>query len=115
MFGLPDIPLSDEAAELVRRIMPRIEARLSDVNRVPVSVLLWGPGIDSTSQLAIVRAELRRRLRGDGHAAFYSEELCDPNAPQSVRLQQLAQAQEFDLIVSTPSTPGSIAEIHDFA
>jgi hypothetical protein len=33
----------------------------------------------------------------------------------SVRLQQLAQAQEFDLIVSLPSSPGAIAEIHDFA
>lgn len=115
MSGLPDIPLSQEAAELIQRILPRIEEHLRQVNRVPVSVLLWGPGIDSMSALSEVRSELRSRLREDGHAAFYSEELCDPNAPHSVRMQQLAQAQEFDLVVSTPCTPGSIGEIHDFA
>jgi hypothetical protein len=115
MPGLPDIPLSREAAELINRIIPRLQERLAEVNRVPVSVLLWGPGIDSTSKLAEVRQELRRRLREDGHAAFYSEELCDPTTPHSLRIQQLAQAQEFDLIVSTPCTPGSIGEIHDFA
>ena len=50
-----------------------------------------------------------------GHAAFFSEELCDPTAPYSVRIQQLAQAQKFDLVVSVPATPGAIAEVHDFA
>jgi hypothetical protein len=58
--------------------------------------------------------DLRRDLRLDGHAAFFSEELCDPHSADSIRLQQLAQAQEFDVIVSLPCTPGSIAEIHDF-
>lgn len=29
--------------------------------------------------------------------------------------QQLVQAQEFDLVVSIPCTPGSIGEVHDFA
>ena len=31
------------------------------------------------------------------------------------RLQELAQAQEFDVIVSLPCTPGALAELHDFA
>lgn len=115
MKNIPVLPLSPEATDLLNRIMPRIQERLAEVNRMPVSVLLWGPGIDSDSPLAAVRAELRARLREMGHAAFFSEELYDSSKPESPRLQQLAQAQEFDLIVSTPCTPGSIGEIHDFA
>lgn len=115
MTDLPDIPISDEAQELLARIMPRIKSRLNEVNRVPVSVLLWGPGIESSSPISLVRAELRSTLRSLGHAAFYSEELYDESDSYSLRLQQLAQAQEFDLIVSMPCTPGSIGEIHDFA
>lgn len=115
MKDVPVRPLTPEAADLLSRIMPRIQERLAEVNRVPVSILLWGPGVNSDSPLAAVRAELRRRLREMGHAAFFSEELCDDGAGHSIRLQQLAQAQEFDLIVSTPCTHGSVGEIHDFA
>jgi hypothetical protein len=114
MSSLPDIPLSREAADLLERITPRILERLDEVRRVPVSILIWGPGIDSAHPLVPVRANLRLRLRENGHAALYSEELCDPSLGHSVRMQQLAQAQVFDLIVSTPGTPGSIGEIHDF-
>jgi hypothetical protein len=111
----PDTPLSPEALRFRERIFARIDERLAEVNRTPAGILLWGPGLDSTNPLAAVRLNLRSRLRQIGHAAFYSEELCDPSKPFSVRLQQLAQAQDFDLIVSLPCTPGSLAEVHDFA
>lgn len=112
---LPDIPLSPEADAFAKRILERIEDRLREVNRVPVGVLLWGPGMSSKSPLAIVRSDLRTALRRDGHAAYFSEEICGRKAATSIRLQQLAQAQEFDLVVSIPCTPGSIGEVHDFA
>jgi hypothetical protein len=112
---LPDAPLSPPAAELIAQLRPRIRQHLSEINKIPVAVLLWGPGIDSNSPLGPVRADLRTKLRNLGHAAFYSEELCDVELPLSTRLQELAQAQEFELVVSIPCTPGSIAEIHDFA
>jgi hypothetical protein len=115
MADPPDIALSPEAARLISRITPQIHEALDDVNKVPVSVLLWGPGIDSHHPIYSVRAELRSELRRNGHAAFYSEELCDPTSPHSIRIQQLAQAQSFDLVVSIPCTPGSIGEVHDFA
>jgi hypothetical protein len=114
-MNLPDIPLSSDAEQFLERIRPKIRAGLDAVQRVPVAVLVWGPGVDSTHPLADVRARLRSRLRTEGHLAMYSEELCDPDAPQSLRIQQLVQAQNFDLIVSLPATPGSIAEVHDFA
>jgi hypothetical protein len=115
MPRLPDIPLSSDAERLLERLRPRIRSHLDDVEKVAVSVLLWGPGLNDNSALGTLRRELRTKLRQQGHAAAYSEELCDPQSPYSIRLQQLAQAQEFDLIVSLPCTPGSIAEVHDFA
>lgn len=112
---LPDVPLSSEAAAFRERILDRIDDRLAEVFKVPVGILLWGPGLDSDNPLAPVRLRLRSTLRENGHAAFFSEELCDPHKPFSIRIQQLAQAQDFDLIVSMPCTPGSLGEVHDFA
>jgi len=112
---LPDTPLSPEALAFREKVLARIDDRLAEVHKVPVGVLLWGPGLDSTTPLANVRLNLRAKLRQNGHAAFYSEELCDSTKPFSVRIQQLAQAQDFDLIVSLPCTPGSLGEVHDFA
>lgn len=111
---LPVVPLSDEASELKNRLQSRIDEILAEYRRLPVSVLLWGPSIQSASPLAKVRVDLRRELRQQGHVALFSEEICVESGC-SIRVQQLAQAQVFDLIVSIPCTPGSIAEIHDFA
>ena len=108
-------PLSHNAQKLVDSLKPRILDRLLEVNQVPVSVLIWGPGENSENPLRSVREDLRSQLRQNGHAAVFSEELSDLSLPFSIRMQQLAQAQEFDLIVSIPCTPGSIGEIHDFA
>ena len=112
---LPEVPFTPEASDLVSTILPRIMRRLEEIKRTPVSVLLWGPGIDSDSPLAAVRLKLRQVLRESGHAAFFSEELCELTEGYPPRISQLAQAHEFDLIVSTPCTPGSIGEVHDFA
>ncbi len=114
-MGYPDVPLATEAAALLARIMPIIETRLEEVDHIPVSVLLWGPGAMSKGPLSSVRWSIRAKLRNDGHAAVCSEEICKPGAKYSIRLQQLVQAQSFDLIVSIPYTSGSIGEIHDFA
>jgi hypothetical protein len=114
LMTLPSVPLSVEASKLKNRLLGLIKAILAEYRRLPVSVLLWGPGIQSASPLAEVRVDLRRELCKRGHVALFSEEICEENGC-SIRVQQLAQAQVFDLIVSIPCTPGAIAEIHDFA
>ena len=114
-MSLPDVPLSNEAYKLLQKIRPRIRERLDEVNHVPVGVLLWGPGIEAINPLADVRSRLRSDLRANGHAAVFSEELCESDSCYSLRLQELAQAQEFDLIVCLPCTAGSLGEVHDFA
>ncbi len=114
MDGLDD-KLTPAASQLVERLRPRIAERLSEVRKIPVAVLIWGPGEISGHPMASLRMGLRARLRQEGHAALYSEELCDSGSEYSIRLQELAQAQEFDVIVSLPCTPGALAELHDFA
>lgn len=112
---LPDPPLSPEARHFLDRIGPRIRVGLDECSKIPVGVLVWGPGMSSAHPLAAVRLALRARLRQKGHLAMYSEELCDPASPHSLRVQQFVQAQNFDLVVSLPGTAGAIAEVHDFA
>lgn len=110
-----DVPLSPEAESFFAKLRPRLQRSLAEVQRIPVSVLLWGPSPEKTCPMANMRKGLRRKLREKGHAAFFSEELWDPSADSSLRLQQLVQAQNFDLVVSLPESAGAIAEVHDFA
>lgn len=114
-MNMPDTPLSEEAAALLNLLKPKIKDRLTEIKKLPIAVLLWGPEIIPNNPLADVRQNLCVKLREEGHAAVYSEEICDHNSAYSIRLQQLAQAQEFDLIVSMPGSHGAIGEIHDFA
>lgn len=112
---LPIQPLKPQAQKLFDKIRPKIKRELENVANIPVGVLIWGPGPDSLDELAKVRLELRSELREAGHLAMFSEELVEDPALGSVRVQQYVQAKEFDVIVSLPSTPGSIGELHDFA
>jgi hypothetical protein len=115
MPQIPDVPLTSEASALVSRLRTRIRERFAAIRRMPVGVLIWGPGIESPSPLAAVRQELRRALRMEGHAALFSEELTEEGSTLSLRTQQFTHALECDLIVSLPCTPSAIAELHDFA
>jgi len=65
--------------------------------------------------LADTRVKLRQELNNRGHYARFSEELIDTASPRSIMAQQLAHAEAFDIVFSIPASPGSIAEIHDFA
>lgn len=107
--------LSDEAKQLLKRMLPKYNEKLYEIKRLPISVLIWGPSPVSSSNIAQIRKSLRAKLRQEGNLAMFSEELCDENCGLSIRLQQLVQAEQYDLIISIPETPGSIAEIHDFA
>jgi hypothetical protein len=112
---VPDTPLSREAQAFFERLGPKIDLGLQEVQRVPVSVLLWGPAVDSTHPLAPLRPRLRATLREQGHLAVTSEELTQEESGVSVRVQEFIHAQSFDLVVCIPATPGALAEAHDFA
>lgn len=113
-MNLPDSPLKPEAQKLFEKLKPQIVEELSQINNIPVSILIWGPSPSSRSPIAELRVKLRTVLREQGHLALFSEEIIESNQG-SIRIQQLVQAQKFDMIVSIPETSGSIGEIHDFA
>jgi hypothetical protein len=92
----------------------RVEA-LERIDRIPIAVLIWGPAPQVGTPVAEARQLLRDTLCSDGHLARFSEELFDPGNHHSILAQQVAQAEAYDIIFSMPDSPGSIAEIHDFA
>lgn len=99
-------------AEVVEQ--KRLEA-LARIDKVPVAALIWGPDPGGGTQLGDTRLALRDALLSDGHLARFSEELLDPSCGHSIVAQQVAQAEAYDIVFSIPGSPGSIAEIHDFA
>ena len=74
-----------------------------------------GPKPESPGPVAETRLKIRATLRSNGHLAVFSEELYDPACGVSPRIQQIAHAKEFDLIVTLPESHGAIGEVHDFA
>lgn len=90
-------------------------ARLSDIDRIPISALIWGPNPSSGAPLGVVRQELRDALAHRGHLAHFSEDLYDPASTRSPLAQQVAQAMAYDIVLTVPGSFGSIAELHDFA
>lgn len=88
---------------------------LKKIRKVPISCLIWGPNITSNKPTANCRKLLKQELSNLGHYACYSEDLYDPSSDVSNFLQQVAQAEVFDIVFSIPDSPGSIAEINQFA
>ena len=93
----------------------RVQRSLDNITRIPVAVLIWGPDISSGTPIAQTRQALKETLNAEGHLARFSEELFDPSSTLSVVAQQFAHADAYDIVLSLPGSPGSIAEIHDFA
>lgn len=92
----------------------RLEA-LARIRRVPIAALIWGPNAGAGTPQAQARVDLQAALTADGHLASFSEDLYDATCGLSNLAQQAAQAEAYDIVFSIPGTPGSLAEIHDFA
>lgn len=90
-------------------------AALNKIANLPIAILIWGPNPFKGSITSECRMKLKEALNGLGHHACFSEELYDPKLGFSNVAQQVAQAEAFDIVLSIPDSPGSIAEIHDFA
>lgn len=113
-MGLPAISLEPEALLLLENIKQKVSKEIKKSKKIPVSILLWGPAPDDPSEIAQLRVKLRSELIACGHLAQFSEELIETGSEVSVKTQQLIHAQQFDMVVSMPCTPGSIGELHDF-
>ena len=87
------------------------------VAETPLCVLVWGPEREKGGQLYSKRRQIRRVLRANGYAAVFSEEVdidCKVQYASS-RARELLEAVADDFIVVLYGSPGSIAEVHDFA
>ena len=106
--------LSLEAKKLAEELVPQIRGQIARIESIPIAVLIWGPNPTSSDPVAQKRVALRTLLRSDGHWACFSEELIDEDSKVDIRIQQICQAENFDLIISIPAISGSIGEIHEF-
>lgn len=88
------------------------------VQRARLKVLIWGPGT-SDGELYRKRRELRDRLKKLGHQADFSEDVWKPDllsrSGLNLLVAEFLQAKSYDYVVCLMASPGSIAEVHDFA
>jgi hypothetical protein len=108
------IPYNKEASDLLKIIKSKTKEEFDKAHKIAVAVLIWGPSPADASPISNLRKELKAKLMERGHLAVFSEQIVSRKNGLSIKTQQRMHAQYFDLIVSLPSSPGSIAEIHDF-
>jgi hypothetical protein len=104
-----------EAERYREEVDRRRLAMLTAVDGLPIAVLIWGPSPTAGTPAGDARVQLRDELVKSGHLAQFSEELIDSASPHSLQVQQLSHVEAYDIVFSIPDSPGSIAEIHDFA
>lgn len=113
-MNLSPKPVSSKVLNMLQEIRSRIKAEEAVVNNIGVSILIWGPSPAAICKVSSLRIRMRARLNEGGDLAQFSEELVEEKSNLSIKVQQLIQAMQFDLIVSIPTSYGAIAEIHDF-
>jgi hypothetical protein len=113
-----DIPMTERARNYFEHsFLPRYRQLEEEVSKTPLTVLIWGPGA-SGATIYEKRVQIRGLLREAGYAAVFSEELDAELGNRwsfSSKMRGLLQAIAADFIVALHASPGSIAEVHDFA
>lgn len=113
-MGRSKKPLHSKIVGMLQEIKDKVKAKEAIVNSIAIKILIWGPSPTGTCEVAACRIRIKEELTQLGHLASFSEDLIDPKSRYSIKIQQLWHAQEFDLIISLPTTHGAIGEIHDF-
>lgn len=114
---VPDVPpgLTEAARAERARFEARRQGILQEIRSVSLSILVWGPGLKSSSPVARKRKEIREELIQLGYNAMFSEELSVSGQEFSLKSEEFAQARAAHLIVILiEDAPGAIAEAHDF-
>jgi hypothetical protein len=100
-------------------IAPAVLEKLQGSKVSPkLNVLIWGPS-ESDSQLYQKRLEIKLRIDSLGHRACFPESFLPNDLPGirglNLKITEYLQCQTFDYIICLMVSPGSIAEVHDFA
>ncbi len=101
--------------QFVDQVDREIDDVLARIRKTPVAVLIWGPNPTAADPIAGTRIALRDTLMKEGHVARFSEDLIKTGTGFSTLAQQVAHVEAHDIVFSLPGSPGSVAEIHDFA
>lgn len=115
------VKLSPRARQfLEKEFKPKYKRFLKAAKKIMLVILVWGPSASTSSsygrRLYRKRLKIRNALRKRGFCAVFSEELkAKGNKEESLKSIEYAQAEAADLVVVIESSPGSLAEVHDFA
>lgn len=86
--------------------------------RCKLKVLIWGPGA-TAGDIYRKRCEIGDRLGQLGHTVDFGEDVWDPATLSQTGLNlsvgEFLQAIAYDYIICLMASPGSVAEVHDFA
>lgn len=113
-MDLEKIPLSIEAKKhLDNTFFPRARDTAKDVKKTILTILVWGASEESHSLYFKMRLMICNELRKENHAALFSEDIKE-DFTSNVKINEYIQAGNADYIILIPSSPGSVAELHDF-
>jgi hypothetical protein len=101
--------------------LPRYKEVQEQIEATPLAILVWGPGNEPgdpyKDAIHKKRLDIRDALLAQGYAAVFSEDVDrdSPSKLESIKAREIAQSMVADFIVAVIGSPGSVAEIHDFA
>lgn len=114
-FDMPD-GLTPEAQRELERWDAERQALIDEIKKIPLRVLVWGPGAGSTSPVAAKRVQIRDALAAEGFVAVFSEIWAGAAPGLSQKTNELTQALPAHLIIILiEGSPGALAEMHDFS
>lgn len=112
------IPSAQTAeGEAVRNeYIQRLNNRLDDYRRLPLNVLVWGPGATSDTLARKKRVDIKNELKNRGHNAMFSEEIEQYGRDLPLTVREKAQVETADMvIVMLEDAPGALVEVYRFA
>jgi hypothetical protein len=119
LFHRPIRARTPAAQQELSRFEARYEARLKDLDLLPLTILVWGPGLKSDDLVAHKREQVRQELLDRGHVALFTEDIAglpaEPGKNPSLRTREFAQAQSSHMVVIlVEDSDGAKAEAEDF-
>lgn len=108
--------LTPEAQSELERWDEERQGLIARIKKIPLRILVWGPGSASASPVAIKRGQIRDALIADGFVAVFSEIWATAEPGLSQKTNELAQALSAHLIIILiEDSPGALGEMHDFS
>jgi hypothetical protein len=113
-----DMPagLTLEAQQELERWDAERQGLVAEIKKIPLRILVWGPGTRSSSPVARKRIAIRDALVAEGFLAVFSEIWKDSTPSISQKTNELTQALGAKLIIILiEDSPGGLGEMHDFS